>query len=153
METTPRDSEVRAELLDQHEALRHLLTACDGAAERILAAHDTGGGHLLACLVQLLGEFQDHNEEEEVRLRPLLLAADSFGEVRVDRMVEDHLAEHAALRQALREAADMEVPDRAALATLELVSRLRSHLDAEERQFLNDRVLRDDLVAVDSFIG
>ena len=68
-------------------------------------------------------------------------------------MVADHMQEHAALREALRDAVEPTMPDRSARAALEVVSRLRRHMDAEEAHFLNERVLRDDLVSLDAFGG
>lgn len=59
-------------LLDQHESLRALLSACEREAERILAGRECSGRQLLTRLVELLDELEVHNREEESRLRPLL---------------------------------------------------------------------------------
>ena len=153
MTATHSDSEACAQLLSEHERLRFLLLACEGEAGEILSGRETTGRQLLETLLELLDAFEEHNREEESQLRPLLLAADSFGEVRVAQMIADHMQEHAALRQALREVIEPGVPDRSARAALEVVSRLRHHMDAEEAQFLNRRVLRDDIVSLDAFGG
>ena len=150
---TQRDSETCAKLLAEHERLRFLLLACEDEAGEILGDRETTGRRLVTTLLDLIDAFEDHNRDEESQLRPLLLDADSFGEVRVAEMVAAHLQEHAALREALRDAVDPGVPDRSARAALEVVSRLRRHMDAEEAQFLNERVLRDDLVSLDAFGG
>jgi hypothetical protein len=68
-------------------------------------------------------------------------------------MVAHHVAEHARLRDSLRDAADLELPGPAARATLDAARLLEEHMDREEEQFLNDRVLRDDLVSIDAFSG
>ena len=153
MTATHSDSEACAKLLAEHERLRFLLLACEEEAGEILGGRETTGRRLLETLLELLDAFENHNREEESQLHPLLLAADSFGEVRVAEMVADHLQEHAALREALREVVGPGVPDRSARAALEVVCRLRHHLEAEEAQFLNQRVLRDDLVSLDAFGG
>lgn len=153
MTATHSDSEACAKLLAEHERLRFLLMACEGEADRILGGREITDRQLLAALLELLDAFEEHNREEESQLRPLLLDADSFGEVRVAEMVADHMQEHSALREALREAVEPAVPDRSAHAALDVVSRLRRHMDAEEAQFLNVRVLRDDIVSLDAFGG
>jgi len=153
MTATLSDSEACAKLLAEHECLRFLLLACEGEASKILDGRETTGRQLLSTLLELRDAFEDHNREEESQLRPLLLGADSFGEVRIAGMVADHMQEHAALREALRDAVEPNLPDRSARAALEVVSRLRRHMDAEEAQFLNERVLRDDLVSLDAFGG
>jgi hypothetical protein len=85
--------------------------------------------------------FDAHNRFEEQLLRPVLLDADAFGEVRVERMCEEHVGEHRAIRAQLGTEATADL--RAVIASL------RAHLDAEERYFLSAKVLRDDLVMVE----
>lgn len=81
-----------------------------------------------------------HNRYEEQFLRPVLAEVDGFSEARVNRMVEEHEAEHAAL------GSNLEATPQELRATL---SRLRSHLDSEERYFLSSNVLRNDIVVVE----
>ncbi len=89
-------------------------------------------------VVKLRLAFDAHNKFEEQLLRPVLLEEDAFAAVRIDRMVEDHVGEHRAMR------AQLNTTETGALReTLEM---LRAHLAAEERYLLNARVLRDDLI-------
>ena len=81
-----------------------------------------------------------HNHYEERFLRPVLAEVDGFSEARVNRMVEEHEAEHEAL------GANLNATPQELRGTL---CRLRSHLDSEERYFLSSNVLRNDIVVVE----
>jgi hypothetical protein len=142
-------SEVRDQLLAEHAGLRRLMALCEGEAKLILSG-ECSDRQLLTRVLQLVDAVESHNLHEEEALRPLLLDSDSFGPVRVEQMMEDHVTEHDWLRQSLREAAELEVPDRSARAVLAAMQLIREHMDEEEAQFLNDRVLRDDIVAIDA---
>jgi len=136
---TPRTA--LEELLSQHSKLREMMVICDELADAV----DAGGGdpaRLTREVSKLRIAFNAHNEFEEQILRPVLLEADSFGEVRVERMVTEHVDEHRAMGARLS----------GSPATAELrdvLANLRAHLDAEERYFLSSRVLRDDLISVE----
>ena len=128
------------DLLAEHEVLRERMTRCEHLAA------DLDAGHIV--LTQLLREvarlriaFDAHNRHEEQFLRPVLGALDAFGDVRLDRMVTDHVAEHRLVRAGL----DSTVTDE----LRRTLDRLRHHLEAEERAFLSPKVLRDDLVVVE----
>ena len=147
------NEQVRAQLLAQHEHLLQIIAGCEEVATEIVGGREDGWRRLLGLVIELLEAFEQHNRDEESRLRPLLRELDSFGDVRVAQMLRDHVEEHDALRLALRAVADVEVPDRAARAALDMLERLRRHMAAEECHFLNDRTIKDDLVAVDMFTG
>jgi hypothetical protein len=75
-------------------------------------------------------------------LEPLLRELDAWGSERIEEMVDEHRAEHAALRAALAQ------PEHAVLARRipELVKELRDHMALEEGSFLSPDVLTDDIV-------
>lgn len=128
------------ELLHQHDQLRGMVDACLGLIEQL----DSGAavaGALAQEIARLRIAFEAHNRHEEAILRPVLIAADAFGAVRVDQMIEEHVREHRAVRQTL---ATIEVD-----GLVEILSTLRSHLDDEERWFLSPRIVHDDLVSVE----
>lgn len=132
-------SRVLSELTQQHDELRAMMDRCEQLADAL----DTSGGDatvLAREVAKLRIAFAAHNALEEQVLRPVLLEMDAFGDVRIDRMVGDHVEEHR------------EVEQRLAGPTGELrgaIGQLRLHLEAEERYFLTSRVLRDDTVTVE----
>jgi hypothetical protein len=130
-------------LLNQHASIRDLIRAC----ERLTDALDDGEpveAALDHAVSRLRVALESHNDFEESILQGLLREADSFGEVRIERMVGEHLGEHRALRDALG------AKDPSPRHVREALLELRDHLDEEERVFLSPRVLRDDVVSVES---
>lgn len=134
---TPTDA--LTELLAQHGALREMIEQC------LTLLTDLDHGRIEAHAVmrevtRLRSALTLHNEYEEQFLRPVLAEGDAFSEVRVERMVEEHKAEHAALGANLS-GTPQELRS--------VLDHLRSHLEAEERYFLSSNVLRNDIVVVE----
>ncbi len=142
-------SHVHAMLADQHDRIRGLLDeierlASDPAAE----ARPDLAIELAAVLSRLARVVAAHNASEEAALRPLLAETDAWGPDRVEHMMADHVAEHAALRGMIEPLQGLTDVVRLRQSAAELATRLRGHLEAEEQAFLNPRVLRDDVVTL-----
>lgn len=133
-----KPSAIRELLLGQHERLRRLLAVAEGQAEKLLAGAIEPRVFGDAIYALLRGLFE-HNRSEEGLLEPLLRAGDDYSAQRVSRMLEEHCAEHALLREALR-GHDL---GKVAEEMPELGESLRAHMDAEERTFLHVAVVRD----------
>jgi Tfp pilus assembly pilus retraction ATPase PilT len=117
-------SRALTEILAQHEELRILMDRCDMLADEV----DAGRGSvetLVTEVARVRVALEHHNQAEEHVLRPILRAADTFTDVRIERMVADHVDEHRALRDRLATGPTAEL--RATLASL------RDHLETEER--------------------
>ena len=135
-----RPSDALRELFEQHDALRKLVDACEEAANDV----DDGDGdvaRLVRETTKLRVAFEAHNQYEESLLPAILRELDAFGDVRVDHMFADHVDEHRTLRRRL---------DGPTAELRETLQALRGHLAREERMFLSGRILRDDVVAVES---
>ena len=133
-------SKLLTELMKQHEAIRAIMDRCEALADEL----DDGRGdpsQLTREVAKLRLAFDAHNRFEEQLLRPVLREIDAFGDVRIDRMIADHIGEHHAVREQLGDGPTAML--RSAIDTL------RVHLQAEERYFLSSKVLRDDLVTVE----
>ena len=129
-----------AELKAQRDALRGMMDRCEELADALDAGR-MGPLQLTREVSRLRLAFEAHNQFEEQLLRPVLLGSDAFAEVRIDRMIEDHVGEHRAMRARLQTTSTSALRD--------VVETLRAHLDAEERYLLSARVLRDDLVTIE----
>jgi hypothetical protein len=140
--TTMTPSRALSELISQHDSLRCMMDTCEDMADALELSPDVDPVPLTRELARLRLAFDAHNKFEEQLLRPVLLENDSFGAVRNQRMVEDHVEEHRTI------GARLATPATAALR--DVIDTLRAHLDAEERYLLSSRVLHDDLVNVDS---
>jgi len=135
-------AEALAELLAQHDSLRTMMDHCDQLANSL--ERDPAGDPipLTREIARLRLAFDAHNKYEEQLLKPVLLEHDSFGAVRIDRMVDDHVQEHRAIGTRLSSTVVDELRD--------VIETLRAHLEAEERYLVTPRVLHDDLVSVES---
>jgi iron-sulfur cluster repair protein YtfE (RIC family) len=130
-------NEARATLLDQHDRLRRRLSETTVLAARWLAG-DKVSDQLHQALVELRKAFVEHNRTEEALLQPLLSQGDAWGPARIQRMGDEHAAEHAAFL-ALMGGTDAEVAERIP----DIAEDLEAHMAAEERTFLSPAVLRD----------
>jgi hypothetical protein len=138
---TKEPSRLLAELLQQHDSLRAIMDRCEELADQLDAGKGDAGA-LTREVAKLRIAFDTHNKFEEQLLRPMLREIDAFGEVRVERMFHDHLREHRAMR--------LQLGDATTNALRGAIDSLRVHLQAEERYFVSSRVLRDDVVSIES---
>ncbi len=138
-----KPSEVRGELLSQHDAVRGRLDAARGAAGRWVRG-EAPWSHVRDELARLSDELRAHNRCEERALTELIHLLDLRGPDRVRLSADEHAREHDALQEALLRI-DRSTAPGGGLRELERFSeRLLAHMSSEERAFLNEAVLRDD---------
>ena len=132
--------QARALLLAQHDRIREQLDICIRLAQALHA-----GGPVTPELDAALAELRDavavHNRDETAIVAELLHGPAAWGSLMVDRMLEEHVAEHAAF-WALLCGSQAEVAER----ITELAEELDAHMAAEERTFLSPLTLRDDVI-------
>jgi hypothetical protein len=117
-----------------------LLTDTLALADRVLAGEGSLD-HLQDLFATLRVAFAEHNQSEESLLEPILRLDHAWGPARIARMIEEHGAEHASIRETLaRPVLDV------AAEMAELVDLVDAHMAAEERTFLSPGVLRDDVI-------
>lgn len=128
-------SEARRELIAQHEQLRAAAAEAEALARR-LVADEPVEPQLDRCLEELRSVWTAHNLAEQAVLEPYLLSRDGLGPQRVARMREEHLEEHLVLTTFLAQPlADV------AKGFADFREELLAHMEAEERTFLDPRVL------------
>jgi len=132
--------DARTTLLAQHERLRHQLEICTRLA-RQLRAGEPVTIELDKALSELRDEFAEHNQAETAIIGTLLHGPAAWGSLLVDRMLEEHVAEHAAFWELLS-GTHAEVAERID----DLAEELDAHMAAEERTFLSPLTLRDDVI-------
>ncbi len=91
--------------------------------------------------MQLRFDLEVHNTAETRMIGELLDGAAAWGSLLVDRMVEEHVGEHAAFAATLAGSTE----DIAARMQ-DLADDLDAHMAAEERTFLSPQVLRNDVI-------
>jgi hypothetical protein len=143
-------SQARKLLLHQHDELRRAfddaLRICDLVTSSGAASATASATSLWAAVERVGDLFALHNATEEVLLEPLLREDYAWGHARIGRMLEEHKAEHAEMRAALRPDADL---TGAAARVRDAIEMMDAHMAAEERTFLAPSVLRDSVVQVD----
>lgn len=130
----------RRRLVAQHDRIRVHLTRSAELAGRL---RDGEPVHveLDAALAELRSDLAAHNATEVDLIRPLLLDSPDWGSRLVDRMLQEHVAEHSTLWDLLVGSAD-----EVAVHIDDLIDDLDAHLAAEERTFLSPHVLRQDVI-------
>ncbi|MEO8845491.1 MAG: hemerythrin domain-containing protein [Kofleriaceae bacterium] len=131
----------RTKLLAQHDQIRMRLSTCSVLGRRLLDGERVRF-ELDEALAALRSAFIEHNATETDLIRPLLRDSPNWGTVLIDRMLEEHVAEHAAFWELLAGPAHD-----VALRIDELIEDLDSHMAAEERTFLSPLVLHPDAIA------
>ncbi len=126
----------RAKLMSQHDGIRAWLARCSSLAHGFLSGVPIAN-ELDVALTQLRTEFEAHNSTESELVGQLLHGLVGRGPLLLDRMLEEHLAEHAEFWDKLSGTA-REVASRID----DLVEELEAHMAAEERTFLSPLVLR-----------
>ncbi len=140
-------SQIRAELLGEHFALRELI---DEARARVAATSDPSASDRSAIderLADSVEKIADHSQHEEAAARVILTAPEARAPGRDAVMDSEHVAEHLALVLALREAAATTDPVALRQAVKELLGTLEEHMAHEEAVLLaDDLLLPDDVV-------
>ena len=95
-----------------------------------------------------------HMRWEDRHLGPALLDADAWGEERLARLRGDHREQREILAHSLERLRDSNRPGVLVTSDLrDLILMLRDDMEEEERDLLDPRVLRDDVVAIDLEAG
>lgn len=135
-------TEARTALLAQHEQIRRQLSVCT----RLAKLHRSGqkvGSELEQALGLLREKLGEHNQDETAIIGQLLHGPAAWGSLLVDRMLEEHVAEHAVFWELLS-GTHAEIVERID----DLVDEIDAHMAAEERTFLSPVTLRDDVIRV-----
>lgn len=133
-------TEARTTLLAQHEQLRVLLETCTRLA-RLQRDGEPVTAELDQALAELRDEFAAHNRTETAVIAELLQGPAAWSVQMVDRMAEEHVAEHAAFWELLSGTRE-QVAERIG----ELAEELDAHMFAEERTFLSPMTLREEVI-------
>ena len=144
-------SQIRRRILSDHQTLRGVLLSLESLGQQVSA----GQRHLVGPLrlegEALLARLLTHMKWEDVHLRPALLAADAWGEARAERLDRE---QRALLEDSLSRIQDPSRPaSLLARNLLDLVALLRTDMDEEERDLLDERLIRDDVVGIDVETG
>jgi hypothetical protein len=135
-------------LLAQHRHLCLTIMDAQRAARDFVAGR--GDAESLRRGIDRLGaELHAHLAEEERLLEPVIATIDAWGPVRLELLRAEHAHQRAVLA-VFNGTAAWRAPALVADRVLALCDEVLADMEAEEREILNDRVLRDDLVLLDA---
>jgi hypothetical protein len=147
-EPTRGRSQVRMEVLSQHEGLRDLL----GAALAATSAPEKGRENLLeiAHLAhEIRRRFRAHLTFEERVLVPILSGVDGWGPPRVRDLVSEHTHQRLEIDAVIQAIEGGMESAQIANALRSLAADLVRDMDEEERDYLGPELLRDDILFTD----
>ena len=131
---------IRQILLSEHQRIREDIAHCRYLSSR-LCDGDFVQEQFDAAMEKLRDDFSSHNDTEAALIGPLLAESPQWGALLIDRMIEEHVAEHGAFWDVLSRN-----PTEVAQRFDELIEDLEAHMAAEERTFLSPVVLREDII-------
>ncbi|MGI9591194.1 MAG: hemerythrin domain-containing protein [Myxococcota bacterium] len=147
-------SEIREWILKDHRMLRGLLDDLDALAQQVRDGDRRLIGPLRLEAERFLHRFDEHTRWEDAYLRPALLEADAWGSERAERLDHDHREQRALLADSLARLRYAERPPvLVARGVLDLIALIRTDMEEEERDLLDPRILRDDVISIDTEAG
>ena len=145
-------SEVRRKVLSQHREIEQMLSELEtGVAQ--LGEGSVDAQQVKRAAYALRGILELHMNFEETYMVPAINDADGFGPERVRHLHSEHAEQRKELDRlvdAIREASS---PDDLAAGVAKLAEMLRIDIEEEEREYVTDKLLRDDIIPTDTFGG
>jgi hypothetical protein len=153
-EAIVRPSEVRQHVLGDHRELRKRLEILEGLVRQVLDGERRLAGPLRNQAEALLTRLLDHMRWEDRYLSAALREADAWGQERAAALDHEHREQREILGEAVTRLRDEARPaQRVARELSDLIQRLRADMEEEERDLLDERVLRDDVIGIDVEAG
>lgn len=142
--------ERRQTLHAQHQQLRAVITDVREAALEVLGTEGEDSAPLRMRISVLYDDLQRHLATEEALLEPVLERIDAWGPVRLDLLRAEHAHQRAVLSVLRSDRAAALPPQVLSRRVLGLLDDIMADMDAEDRDLLDPRVLRDDIIQLDA---
>ncbi|MFW2388437.1 MAG: hemerythrin domain-containing protein [Polyangiales bacterium] len=145
-------SEVRRKVLSQHREIEQMLSELEAGVLK-LGQGSVDAGQVKRAAYALRGILELHMNFEEAYMVPAINDADGFGPERVRHLHAEHAEQRRELDRlvdAIREASSA---DDLAASVTKLSEMLRVDIEEEEREYVNEKLLSDNLIPSDPFGG
>ena len=144
-------SQVRHRILEEHQRIRELLADVRQLASRVVAGDVSCAAALRERGKTLQEFFRGHLDLEDAILIPALREADAWGPERADRVGHEHAEQRQRMDAVARLLAESGGSAREVANALSLLAdRIEEDMIHEERAVLDEKVLRDDPINVDT---
>lgn len=145
-------SEIRRKVLSQHREIESMLSELETGAERLELGHEVGEQVKRAAFA-LRGILELHLTFEETHMVPAITEADGFGPERARHIHAEHAEQRVQLDLLVHAILDAKSPAEIREGVTKLASMLRDDIEEEEAHYVNEKLLRDDLMPTDTFGG
>lgn len=142
--------ECRQTLQAQHQQLRGVIAEVRVAALEVLGTDPDECAALRMRISALRDDLERHLETEEALLGPVLERIDAWGPVRLDLLRAEHAHQRAVLGVLRSDRAAALPPLVLSRRVLGLLDDIIADMEAEDRDLLDPRVLRDDIIQLDA---
>lgn len=145
-------SEVRRRVLTQHREIEAMLTELENGTSQLLEGKEVVE-QVKRASYALRGILELHMAFEEQHMAPAITVADGFGPERARHLHAEHAEQRAHLDQLVHSILEAEAPEAIHAGVTQLAEMLRLDIEEEERAYVNEKLLRDDIIPTDTFGG
>jgi iron-sulfur cluster repair protein YtfE (RIC family) len=145
-------SEVRRKVLGQHREIEQMLSELETGVAR-LCAGTVEAGQVKRAAYALRGILELHMNFEEAYLAPAIEEADGFGPERVRHLHAEHAEQRKELDRLVDAIQEAGSSDDLVSGVTKLATMLRIDIEEEEREYVTDKLLRDNIIPTDTFGG
>lgn len=145
-------SEIRKKVLSQHREIEEMLKELSQGASELLQGTETAD-RVKRAAGALREILELHMTFEERYMVPAVHDADGFGPERTRHLHEEHAEQRAELDRLVGTIHNAAAPQAIADAVSHLAEELRKDIEHEERDYLGDDLLRDNVIPTDTFGG
>jgi len=145
-------SEVRRKVLSQHREIEQMLSELEAGVAQ-LGAGTVDAAQVKRAAYALRGILELHMTFEETHMVPAINEADGFGPERVRHLHAEHAQQRQELDRLVDGIREASSPDGLVSGVTKLANMLRIDIEEEEREYVNDKLLRDNIMPTDTFGG
>ncbi|MFA9470778.1 MAG: hemerythrin domain-containing protein [Deltaproteobacteria bacterium] len=145
-------SEVRRKVLSQHREIEQMLSELEAGVAQ-LGAGTVDASQVQRAAYALRGILELHMNFEEAHMVPAINEADGFGPERVRHLHAEHAEQRQELDRLVDGIREASSPDDLVSGVTKLANMLRIDIEEEEREYVTDKLLRDDIIPTDTFGG
>ncbi|TNF59771.1 MAG: hemerythrin domain-containing protein [Deltaproteobacteria bacterium] len=145
-------SEVRTKVLSQHREIEQMLSELEAGVAQ-LGQGGVDAEQVKRAAYALRGILELHMNFEEAHMVPAINEADGFGPERVRHLHADHAQQRQELDRLVDTIREARSPDDLTASVKRLADMLRNDIEEEEREYVTDKLLRDNIIPTDTFGG
>jgi hypothetical protein len=145
-------SEVRRRVLTQHREIEQMLSELEFGAKQLREGQEESE-QVKRAAYALRGILELHMTFEEAHMVPAISEADGFGPERARHLHAEHAEQREHLDRLVHAILDARSPTEIEESVAHLADILRKDIEQEEKDYVNEKLLRDSLMPTDTFGG